>query len=193
LLTVLRTDENRSVCLIAMFLLSTGARLNEALQATWDQIDQKNRVWKIPATVSKSKHVRSVPLNDAALDIINQLDTEGKFDYLFVNRQTGKAYTTIHKVWDRLRRKAGLKIVCRLHDLRHSYASFLVNSGRTLFEVQQILGHSDPKISMRRLESPPVPMASMLVPRCTSRESTVRSIVSRTTPPKAAPTKNSQM
>lgn len=29
------------------------------------------------------------------------------------------------------------------------YASFLVNSGRSLFEVQNILGHSDPKISMR--------------------------------------------
>jgi site-specific recombinase XerD len=32
----------------------------------------------------------------------------------------------------------------RIHDLRHRYASFLVNSGRSLYEVQQILGHSDP-------------------------------------------------
>ena len=37
----------------------------------------------------------------------------------------------------------------RLHDLRHSYASFLVNSGRTLYEVQQILGHSDAKVTER--------------------------------------------
>lgn len=41
LLHVLRTDENRMVCMIALYLLSTGARLNEALQAKWSQIDQQ--------------------------------------------------------------------------------------------------------------------------------------------------------
>jgi len=37
----------------------------------------------------------------------------------------------------------------RLHDLRHSFASFLVNSGRSLYEVQRLLGHYDPKVTMR--------------------------------------------
>lgn len=148
LLTVLRNDENRSVCLIAMFLLSTGARLNEALQATWSQIDRSNRVWRIPATNSKSKRMRSVPLNDSALHVLQQLDTEGEFDHLFINRQTRQPYTTIMKVWIRLRKKAGLPHL-RLHDLRHGFASLLVAGGRTLYEVQQILGHSDPKVTMR--------------------------------------------
>lgn len=148
LLTVLRTDESRPVCLIAMFLLSTGCRLNEALTATWNQVDKANRVWRISASNSKSKRIRSVPLNDAALDVLNQLTTEGKFDNLFVNSQTKKPYTTITKVWFRLRKKAGLPHL-RIHDLRHQYASFLVNSGRTLFEVQQILGHSNPIVTQR--------------------------------------------
>lgn len=148
LLTVLRNDENRTVCQIALFLLSTGARLNEALQARWDQIDRQSRVWRIPATNSKSKRIRSVPLNDSALAILKQLDTEGKFDCLFVNLETENAYTTIYKVWLRLRKEAGVPHL-RIHDLRHQYASFLVNSGRTLFEVQQILGHSDPKVTQR--------------------------------------------
>lgn len=148
LLTVLNKDENRTVCQIALFLLSSGARLKEALQATWDQIDQPNRVWRIPATNSKSKRIRSVPLNDSALAVLKQLDTEGKFECLFVNQQTGAAYTTIHKVWCRLRAKAGLPKL-RIHDLRHQYASFLVNSGRTLYEIQQILGHSTPLVSQR--------------------------------------------
>jgi integrase len=148
LLTVLRTDENRNVCLIALFLLSTGARLNEALQAKWDQVDRQTRVWRIPASNSKSKRIRSVPLNDSALDVLKQLDTEGKFDHLFVNHQSGNSYTTIHKVWGRLRKKAGLTHL-RIHDLRHQYASFLVNSGRTLYEVQSILGHSDAKVTQR--------------------------------------------
>ena len=54
----------------------------------------------------------------------------------------------IHKVWSRLRVDAGLPHL-RIHDLRHQYASFLVNGGRTLYEVQQILGHSDPSVTQR--------------------------------------------
>ena len=54
----------------------------------------------------------------------------------------------MHKVWDRLRQAAGLPHL-RLHDLRHQYASFLVNSGRTLYEVQKILGHSSHAVTER--------------------------------------------
>ena len=87
----------------------------------------------------------TVPLNDSAISVLNQLGTD---EYLFINRQTGKPYTTISKVWGRLRKKAGLEHL-RIHDLRHQYASFLVNDGRTLYEVQQILGHSDPSVTQR--------------------------------------------
>ena len=124
-----------------MFLLSTGCRMNEALQATWGQIDQQTRVWRIPASNSKSKKIRAVPLNDSALEVIGQLATAGKFDHLFVNLKTKAPYTTVHKVWERIRRKAGLPHL-RIHDLRHQFASFLINSGRTFYEVQQVLGHS---------------------------------------------------
>jgi integrase len=148
LLTVLATYPARSVCQIALFLLSTGCRVGEALKATWSQIDESSRVWRIPAANSKSKKVRSVPLNDSALEILAQLGTKGTFDHLFVNRQTGKPYTTIMKVWERIRAKAGLPKL-RIHDLRHQYASFLVNAGRSLYEVQQILGHSSPVVTQR--------------------------------------------
>ena len=37
----------------------------------------------------------------------------------------------------------------RLHDLRHSYASFLISAGRSLFEVQRLLGHADAKTTIR--------------------------------------------
>ena len=148
LLKVLRTDDNRPVCNIAMLLLATGCRLNEVLSAKWSDVDLTKRVLVVRASNSKSKKLRSIPLNDSALDVVNKLDTKDKFEYLFINTQTGKPYTTITKVWQRLREKAGLPHL-RLHDLRHQYASFLVNAGRTLYEVQQILGHSDPKVTMR--------------------------------------------
>lgn len=146
LLSVLQTHPNRTVCNIVMWLLCTGARLNEALQATFDQIDITSRMWRIPAAHSKSKKVRSIPLNDSALYILEQLNKENQ--YLFINRKTGKPMKSIMKQWSLIRAKAGLNSF-RLHDARHTFASKLVNNGRTLYETQQILGHSDPKVTMR--------------------------------------------
>ena len=148
LLTVLHANKNSPVPLIALFLLSTGCRLNEVLSAKWSDVDLDKGVFTIRATNSKSKRLRAVPLNGTALEVLKQLDTQGRFDHLFINRKTGKPYVNITKVWQKLRSAAGLKHL-RLHDLRHQYASFLVNNGRTLYEVQQILGHSDPKVTMR--------------------------------------------
>ena len=50
--------------------------------------------------------------------------------------------------WNTARNKAGLADV-RIHDLRHSFASFLVNAGRSLYEVQKILGHTQVKTTQR--------------------------------------------
>lgn len=148
LLNVLRTDSSRSVCLIAIFLLATGCRLNEALSACWSQVDIEKRVWRIPASNSKSKRMRPVPLNETALDVINQVNTKGKYEHLFINKKTKKPYVNIAKVWERIRAKAGLPNL-RLHDLRHQAASNLINSGSSLYLVQQILGHSDPSVTQR--------------------------------------------
>ncbi|SFM52204.1 site-specific integrase [Nitrosomonas communis] len=148
LLTVLRTDKNRIVCQIYLFILSTACRQNEVLSAKWKDVDLEKKVLRIRAINSKSKRLRSVPLNESAMEVLAQLDTRGRFEYLFINRQTGKPYTTITKVWHRIRQKAGLGHL-RIHDARHIHASWLVESGRSLYEVQEILGHSDPKVTMR--------------------------------------------
>lgn len=148
LVEVLTTDLAFGASYLLLYLLSTGARLNEAMQAKWDQVDLEKGIWRIPATNSKSKKTRSVPLNDSAIWVLGQLWTKGKHEYLFVNEATKKPWVTITRAWYRLRAKAGIENL-RVHDLRHSFASFLVNGGRSLYEVQQILGHSDPKVTMR--------------------------------------------
>ena len=79
-----------------------------------------------------------MPLNDSALDVLRQLDTEGTFEHLFINRQTGKPYTTIMKVWSRLRAEAGVPHPAHPRPAAQ-YASFLVNSGRT-----SVRGAADP-------------------------------------------------
>lgn len=146
-LEVAKTDENRNVCLILMFLLSTGARLGEALAAQWSQVD--GRIWKIPATNTKSKKQKYLPLNDGALWVIAQLSSKGTSPYLFPSPPTGRPYTTITRAWYRIRKKAKLPDNVRIHDLRHTFASRLVSRGRGLFEAQKLLGHADPRTTMR--------------------------------------------
>jgi integrase len=147
LIKVLRTDTNRPVCLLALFLLATGMRLNEALSTKWSDVDIGNRLLVISSERSKSKNVRSVPLSDTAIGILEELREMSDGQHVFVGK-LGQPLKHVHKVWNRLRRQAGLPHL-RMHDLRHQYASFLVNSGRTLYEVQQILGHSSPLVTQR--------------------------------------------
>jgi len=69
-------------------------------------------------------------------------------EYVFPNPKTGKPLQHFFNTWDRIRKIAGIPDV-RLHDLRHSFASFLVNNGRSLYEVQRLLGHSQIQTTQR--------------------------------------------
>lgn len=148
LFTVLKTDSNRPICLIAMFLIATGLRVGETLASQWQDVDIQNKTLIVRATNSKSGRQRAVPLNQSAIAVLQELDTQDKFDHLFINKETGKPYVTIAKVWDRLRKKAGLPKL-RCHDLRHLAASLIINAGASLFIVQQVLGHSNPSVTER--------------------------------------------
>ena len=153
LMGVLRTDSNVAVCRVAQLLISTGTRLSEATSAQWSDIDLENRRWFIPAATAKSKRGRSVPLNDTAMEVlmaIRAADPDHRAAHVFMSAKTGEHLRYVHKVWDRLRQKAGLPTL-RIHDLRHQYASFLINQGRSLYEVQKLLGHSSSLVTERYL------------------------------------------
>jgi integrase len=141
LLTVLRTDRNRAPCLLAQFLMSTGVRESEATRAKWSDMDKENRRWYVPMTNSKSKRSRWVPLNESAMLVLNEIGTEGKYEYVFVNRRTGKPYLNIAKTWTKLREKANLPRL-RIHDLRHGFATMLASAGRSLIEIGDLLGQA---------------------------------------------------
>jgi integrase len=148
LLHVLHTPPYRQACHVALFLLSTGARLNEALTATWEQIDLNEKVWRIPATNSKSKKLRAIPLNSAAVEVLAEVMPDDLQGWVFINAKTGTRLKTLHCAWSTIRDAANLPFL-RIHDLRHSFASLMVNSGRSLYEVQQLLGHSRPQVTTR--------------------------------------------
>jgi len=150
LMTVLQTDNNRTIALIIMVLIATGCRKSECLLAQKKYINLDTRVWRIPASTAKAKKMRSLPISDLALSALEEAFelSDDNSEYVFVNKRTGKPYTTIQKQWERIRKKARLEH-CRLHDLRHTFASYLANAGHSLFEIQTLLGHASPKVSMR--------------------------------------------
>jgi len=154
LLSVLKTYPAKEVALICMFLLATGCRVNEALTAQWALVDRQGRGWRVSAVNSKSGKSRVVPLSETSLDILDQIGTEGKYGHVFINPTTKKPYNHIRHTWDRIREKAGMPWL-RLHDLRHSYASMLINAGCSLYVVQQALGHADNRVTLRYLHLAP--------------------------------------
>jgi site-specific recombinase XerD len=69
-------------------------------------------------------------------------------EYVFTNPRTGKPFSSVFFARDAARKRAAMPEL-RVHDLRHSFASFLVNAGRSLYEVQELLGHADIKTTSR--------------------------------------------
>ena len=146
---VLMADSNRMVSLAILFLLVTGARLNSALHAKWRDVDLPNGVWLVPATEAKSKRANPQYLNPSALWILDAVGTRGSSEYVFVNRQTGKPFTTITRVWYRLRKEAGLNDRVRLHDLRHTFGRMVLAAGHSITELQRAMNHADCRTTQR--------------------------------------------
>ena len=142
----LDSNRNVQVAQVVRLLLYTGARKREVLDARWEHVDFDRRLLTVP--LSKSGKPRHIPLSDAAIELLQGLTRIDDIPWVFFNPKTRKPPVSIFYAWDSIRAKVGLKDV-RLHDLRHSFASFLVNSGRSLYEVQRLLGHHDPKVTMR--------------------------------------------
>ena len=68
--------------------------------------------------------------------------------FIFANPKTNKPYGCIFHAWDIARKHAGFPNL-RIHDLRHSFASALVNQGVSLYEVQYLLGHNSIRSTQR--------------------------------------------
>lgn len=146
LFKALEVSDNTQLKSIVGLLLLTGARKTELLTAQWQHVDLERRAWFIPTT--KTGKPRHVPLSQSAIDIIEQLATFKDCPWLVPNPTTLKPYVTLKRGWDTARNEAGLPGL-RIHDLRHSAASFMINAGIDLFAVGRVLGHSDHKSTMR--------------------------------------------
>ena len=155
LLGAVTLSANRMLGSIVAFLLLTGCRKRESLDCRWEHIDFEHGLLTIP--LSKSGKPRRVLLSPAAKSVLMQakqiLCTEMGVEadtcpWIFPNPATRQPFNSIYHSWNTARKTVGLGDV-RVHDLRHSFASALVNRGATLFDVQKLLGHSTPQMTER--------------------------------------------
>lgn len=135
-------------------LLLTGARVGELRNARWSDIDAQKRIWTVP--VSKSGRSREIFLSTESLDTLMEVRRKsirlGTSDlpegYVFTNPRTRTKYDSFYAAWYKVVRAEGLEDV-RIHDLRHTYASILINNEVSIYEVQRLLGHSNVTMTQR--------------------------------------------
>lgn len=125
------TEHSRPFVMLA---LNTGMRLGEILGLTWDQVDLRQGV--ITLTRTKSGKWRKIPVNDLTRQMFEALPRPGP--YVFGGAQP---YSAIKTAWLGACKRAGLEGL-RFHDLRHTWASYLVESGVDLRTVQELGGWS---------------------------------------------------
>ena len=116
-------------------LLLTGCRKSEILNLKWSWVDFERKCLRLPDSKTGAKVVL---LPAAALVILSELDRTSEW-VLPAAHGHGPA-RGLQKAWEEVRRKANLPDV-RIHDFRHSYASFAVADGATLFMIGKVLGH----------------------------------------------------
>lgn len=132
--------------------INTGIRRGELFNLTWDDVDFERATLIAKTSKSKKHHskARYIPLNSEALEVLKAWRSQStkQQNYIFVNHETGKPFTTIKKVWKNVKDKSNLKNF-RWHDFRHHFASRLVMAGVDLNTVRELLGHSDIQMTLR--------------------------------------------
>lgn len=146
ILLELPKDENPVAAAALEFLLMTGLRLGEVLNARWSDVDLIHAQYFLPTT--KGGASRYVPLNPVALRILNnQQKGSGSF-WVFPGKDPQKPLKNIRKAWQRVLARAGVEPI-RIHDIRHSFASACVRRGVPLYTVQKLLGHASHATTQR--------------------------------------------
>jgi integrase len=137
-------------------LLFTGCRLREILHLRWEHVDLERGCLFLPDSKSGRK---TIILNAPALAVLNGLERVGP--YVAPGVSPNQPRHDLKRPWDAVTKRAGLTGV-RLHDLRHTYASFGAGGGMGLPIIGRLLGHSQVATTARyaHLDNDPLRRAS---------------------------------
>jgi len=127
----------------AMFLLDTGARVNEVLTLTWDDLAHHQALDRVTFYRTKNGRARTVPLTTRATDCLKRARAEGR------HRPFPVRYHAFYIAFTKAKLAAGLGDDVVVHTTRHTLASRLVQRGFGIEKVQAWLGHSDISMTMR--------------------------------------------
>lgn len=132
------------------FALNTGMRKMEMLGLTWDRVHLDQRQVVLESKHTKTAKRRLIPLNKqatAALKSRKKYRGKKKSEWVFADRR-GDQVTNVYPAWWQALEVAQIDDFM-IHDLRHTFASWLVIAGVSLMEVRDLLGHSSVKMTER--------------------------------------------
>jgi len=135
---------------LIVFAVATGMRRGEMLNLRWENVDLTRRVVHIHSSATfrtKSGRRRSIPLNDAACVILVSKAGQHPDEFVFTRHGQAIRANYLQQQFKRAIRKAKLDDRLHWHSLRHTHASWLVQAGVSLYEVQKLLGHSSPAVT----------------------------------------------
>lgn len=128
---------------IVVIALNTGMRKGEILSLKWEQISFASRQIRVEGT--KSGKARLIYINDVVSEVLEKLRSKNGQEELFQVKDVKRSFKTAC-------RRAGIEDL-RFHDLRHTFASRLVENGVDLITVRDLLGHSSVRITQRYTHS----------------------------------------
>jgi integrase len=135
---------------LVLFAAVTGMRQGEILNLCWEKVDMLRRLVLIEGTRNfrtKLGRKRFIPLNDIAIEVLKLRQRNSPSLYVFSLNGSQIKQDWVTHLFKKYVRKAGLNDRLHFHSLRHTFASWLVQKGATLYEVQKLLGHSDSKMT----------------------------------------------
>jgi len=144
----LNAYKNQNVADAFRLLLLTGSRKNEVLTAQWSMFDLQQGLWTKPSSHTKEKQIEHIPLSIQAQELLAKMKEQNNGAVFLFPGLNGNSRTTLRAAWSQICKAAGLTNV-RVHDLRHSYASYLVSNGVSLHVVGKLLGHSQAQTTQR--------------------------------------------
>lgn len=145
---LLEATANRKHRALLTLVYSAGLRIGEALSLKLNDIDSRRMLIHIQG--AKGKKDRYTLLSHKFLtELRDYYRTYRPKVYLFEGQQGGRySVTSARQVFQRSVRKAGITKKVRLHTLRHSFATHLLEDGVDIRYIQSLLGHNDPKTTM---------------------------------------------
>jgi integrase len=123
--------------------MNTGLRRGEVLKLRWGSVDFNRRLLTVEGRNAKSRQTRHVPLNEEALSVLRRWREQSGAGMRVFDVVTG-----FQTAWEKILQRAGMSNF-RWHDLRHHFASRLVQHGVPLNTVRDLLGHSTVGMSLR--------------------------------------------